>query len=108
MLARDLYSSLPAEDKAKVSSLFGRLAEFGRISNREKFNQLGEKAGSKGHGIWEFKSFQIRFLGVFRPGFRFVIAHGTDIKKSRALSPSDIEIAIRILAEHDARGSGNK
>ncbi|MBI4537596.1 MAG: type II toxin-antitoxin system RelE/ParE family toxin [candidate division NC10 bacterium] len=100
--------SLPDEDKAKVISLFNRLADFGRISNREKFNQLGEKAGPRGRGIWEFKSFQIRFFGEFRAGAKFVIAHGTSTKKSRALSASDIGIAIRILAEHDARRSESK
>lgn len=108
MPARDLYLRLPPEDQAKVSTLFKRLADFGRISNREKFNQLGERAGPKGRHIWEFKSFQIRFLGEFRPGSRFVVAHGTDIKKSRELPPKDIEIAIRVLAEHDARRSGSK
>ena len=108
MPARELYLNLPDEDKAKVLLLFKRLADFGRISNTEKFKQLGEKAGSKGRGIWEFKSFQIRFLGDFRPGHRFILAHGTDIKKANALSGSDIGKAIRILAEHDARGSGKR
>ncbi len=108
MPARDLYLGLPSGDKAKVSSLFNRLAGFGRISNREKFNQLGEKAGPKGRKLWEFKSFQIRFIGDFRPGSRFVVAHGTDSKKARVLSPADIGVAIRILDEHDARGSGKK
>ena len=42
MPARELYLNLPDEDKAKVLLLFKRLADFGRISNTEKFKQLGE------------------------------------------------------------------
>jgi len=37
MPARELYLNLPDEDKAKVLLLFKRLADFGRISNTEKF-----------------------------------------------------------------------
>ena len=106
--ARKVYLSLLDKNKAKVDALFRRLAESGPILNREKFRQLGEKAGTKARGLWEFKSFQIRFIGDFRPGGRFIIAHGLDNKKKDNLPKPDIEKAVRILEEHDSRERGVK
>lgn len=100
--AREFYLELSKGDQAKVMALFRRLADFGQISNREKFKRLGPKAGEKGRGLWEFKSGQIRLIGDFRPGSRFVVAQGT-VKKADDLPKPDIEKAICILAEHDTR-----
>lgn len=100
--AQDFYNALPPPDQAKVLALFQRLADFGRLDNREKFKQLGPKAGEHGKGLWEFKSHQIRLIGDFRPGYRFVVAHGT-IKKQDRLDRADIDRAVRILREHDTR-----
>lgn len=105
--AREFFELLPTEDRAKVNALFRRLAEVGAISNREKFRQLGEKAGSKGRGLWEFKSFQVRLIGDFRTGKRFIIAHGLQKKKDN-LPEQEIKKAIRILEEHDSRERGVK
>lgn len=103
MPAREFYLDvLDDKDKAKILALFQRLAERGEIPNREKFRQLGKKAGPEGRGLWEFKSFQIRFLGDFRPGKRFMVAHGLR-KKRDDLPRADIDKAIRILAEHDEK-----
>lgn len=95
MPAMEVYAGLGAPEKAKILSLFQRLAEFGAISNREKFRQLGEKAGAKGRNLWEFKDHQRRFIGDFRPGRRFVVAHGITDKKQNELRKADIEIAVR-------------
>lgn len=102
MPAREFFYSqtLSHKDRARLLALFQRLADEGRISNREKFRLLGDKAGTKARGFWEFKDFQLRFIGDFRPGRRFVIAHGL-LKKRDNLSPSDIDIATRVLSEHD-------
>ncbi len=100
--ARNYYLSLLEKERAKVNALFRRLAEQGVIYNREKFKRLGQKAGGKGAKLWEFKSFQDRFLGDFRPGKRFLIAHAL-YKQSDNLSQSDIERAVRILEENDLR-----
>jgi len=102
MPAREFYEDLDDKDKAKIQALFQRLAEHGEIRNREKFRQLGKKAGPEGRDLWEFKSFQIRFLGDFRPGKRFVVAHGLR-KKRDDLPKADIYRAVRILAEPDER-----
>lgn len=92
-------TSLSREERQKVIVLFKRLADKGDIANREHFKNLGKSGG----GLWEFKRHQIRFLGDYRPGGRFVVAHGVR-KKKDDLNPSDIKKALRILAEHDARG----
>ena len=104
--ARKVYLSLHDKHKVKIDALFRRLADFGPLSNREKFRQLGEKAGTKARGLWEFKSFQIRFIGDFKPGGRFIVAHGLDNKKKDNLPTPDIEKAVRILEEHDSRERG--
>lgn len=103
MPALEFYQeTLSNSDKAKADTLFKRLAETGRIVNPEKFKNLGERAGPEGRKLYEFKSFQIRFLGAFRPGGRFVIAIGVRKKKDN-LSKSGIKRALQILAQHDAR-----
>ena len=93
------FATLDVADQGKVIALFQRLAETGRISNIEKFKNLGEK----GLGLFEFKSFQIRFIGDFRPGKRFMVALGLR-KKKDDLDRSDIGVAARIMAEHDKGG----
>jgi len=103
MPALEFYQEkLSDSEKAKADALFKRLAETGRIVNDEKFKNLGERAGPAGRKLYEFKSFQIRFLGAFRPGGRFIIAVGVR-KKKDDLNKSDIERALQILAQHDAR-----
>ncbi len=96
------FQQLERRQRAKVLSLLGRLAETGLIINREKFKQLGRKAGKRGRGLWEFKSHQVRLLGDYRCGRRFVVAHGV-IKKRGRLKASDIQKAVRILWEFDHR-----
>ena len=97
--ALDFFKALDADDQRRVLALFGMLAGTGRIPNREKFKSLGEM----GLRLFEFKSFQIRFLGDFRPGKRLVVALGLR-KKKDALDRSDVEAAARIMREDDAAG----
>ena len=59
----------------------------------------------EGSELWEFKSFQHRFLGNFRQNGRFIIAHALQ-KKSDNLPPLDIAKAVRILQENDQREKG--
>lgn len=103
MPAKEEFDRLPDRDKAKVSALFLRLAEMGRIVNREKFRNLGQKSGKRGSGaeLWEFKSFQDRFIGDFRPRNRFLVATYTKKKKDN-LDPSAVARAVRVMAENDA------
>lgn len=98
--AREFFEGLDEQDQAKVLALFGRLANQGRISNGENFKHLGSRAKGEAKSLWEFKKFQIRFIGAYRPGRRFVVAHGL-LKKKDDLQTSDIDKALRILREHD-------
>ena len=102
MPARDYYLALPGKDQAKILPLFQLLANKGFIQNREKFKKLGKRAKGEGSELWEFKSFQHRFLGDFRPNGRFIIAYALQ-KKSDDLPKPDIEKAVRILKENDQR-----
>lgn len=79
--------------------LFERLADHGRIRNNEQFKKLGDR---QGHAIWEFKSYQLRFLGAFTPGGRFLVALGLRKKKNK-LRSADLDRAARILSEHIAQ-----
>ena len=105
MPARSYYSDLPDSDKAKILTLFQLFANQGFLQNREKFKKLGSKAKGKGSELWEFKSFQHRFLGDYRPRSRSIIAHALQ-KKSDNLPTSDIARAVRILQENDQREEG--
>jgi len=101
MPARGDFLHLPEANQDKVMALFKRLAETGRILNREKFRQLGQKSAKKGAELFEFKSFQDRFIGDFRPGRRFLVAAYANKKKDK-LDPADIERAVTVMSENDA------
>jgi hypothetical protein len=96
--AYTFFLALHESYRAKMVALFTRLAATGQIPNREKFKALG----AQGLGLFEFKSFQVRFIGDFRPGKRFVVAHGLQKKKDE-LDPADVQTAARILGENDQR-----
>lgn len=102
MPARSYYLNLSDADKAKINALFQLFVRQGFIKNREKFKKLGDKAKGKGSELWEFKSFQNRFLGDYRPNRRFVIAYALR-KKGDNLPKTDIAKAVRILEESDQR-----
>ena len=95
--ARDFFDALPDPQAAKVQALFNRMAETGKIHNRQKFKKLRDIGGQ---ALWEFKSSQIRFLGRLGPGPTFIVASGLR-KKRGALVPRDLKRAARILDEHD-------
>ena len=103
MPAREYFDGLAEGEKAKVLAVFQLLADQWKITNPEKFGRLGSRAKGDGRKLFKFKSFQQRFLGDYRPGFTFVVAHGT-LKKKDDMDPTDIATAVRVLAEHDKRG----
>ena len=97
--ALEFFEQLSKEEAAKVQVLFERLAERGQIRNNEQFKKLGDR---QGHAIWEFKRYQLRFLGAFTSGSRFLVAHGLRKKKDKHRS-ADLDRAARILTEHMAQ-----
>jgi hypothetical protein len=92
--ARTFFASLSAKDRASLLISFRRLAD-GIRQSREHFKPI------EGQGLFEFKKGQIRLIGDYRPGGRFVIAHGIDNKKQDKLPESAIAKAHRVLAEND-------
>lgn len=90
----EFYNSLDEEEQAKALGLFRRLADSGRIQNKQQFKKLEE-------GLWEFKpTSQVRLFGDHRPGGRFLVAYGVKKKKWKH-SRSDLNKAQRVLAEND-------
>ena len=91
---------LNPDQRTKVLALFKRFADFGPLNNREKLRSLGGQGGRGGKDLFEFKSFQVRLIGDFRKGRRFLVAHGL-IKKQGRLRPQVVARAVRILEQND-------
>jgi len=90
--AADFIEGLSAGDKAKLKALFGRFAEHGYITNREKFKKVADD-------VFEFKSFQIRMF-CYLKNRQVVITHGVK-KKRDDLSPADIDRVRRFRNEYE-------
>ena len=97
--ALEFFSSLSDGDAAKMETLFNRFANTGKIHNQQQFKKLDDV---RGQALFEFKRFQLRFLGGFAPGGQFVVALGLR-KKKDAHSRQHLERAARILNEHHER-----
>lgn len=80
--------------QANIYALFTRLADAGRIDNREKFKKI------EGSSFWEFKSFQVRMPCYFRPDQRVVITHGFT-KKGDRIKKSELSRAESIKSEYE-------
>lgn len=100
--AQAYFHTLSLDDQAKVLRLFRRLADNGFIKNKEQFKKLVINTKGKGIALWEFKSFQHRFLGDYRPNKRFIIAHGLR-KKRDDLPAVEIQKGVEVLQENDDR-----
>jgi len=68
MPAKDFYvNELSEQERGKLKPPITRLADDGRVENRERFKKV---EGTE--ELFEFKLHQIRVLGFFLPGGRFV------------------------------------
>jgi hypothetical protein len=94
--AREFFNGLRRSDQIGLAKSFERLGDDGYIRSKEHFKQI------EGTDLHEFKRFQIRIIGAWRLGGRFLMAHGIDDKKQDKLKRSDIDKAYKILAENDA------
>lgn len=94
MPAREFYDNeLSQQERAKILTLFNRFATMGFINNKEQFKPLCDR-------LFEFKHFQLRFIGGYGPGQGdFSVAVGLKKKKEKH-SQRDLERAKRILSEH--------
>jgi hypothetical protein len=98
---RDFIEGLGDSDKAKVLALIQLLGETGQIRNPEKCRKL------TGTELFELKSFQIRILWFYAPGWRVILAHYA-IKKKDRLRPEDIQKAESLKKKffEDLKGRG--
>lgn len=87
--AGEFLDGLSDSDRTKVDLLFEYLGDQGELRNKEKF-----KVVEGSDKVFEFKSFQIRILGFFAPGYRFILAHGVRKKRDK-LKVSDVKTAER-------------
>jgi hypothetical protein len=91
MPAREFIEGLDPSDQRKLDTLFRRMAETGKIFNREQFKLVeGE--------IFEFKRFQTR-VGCFQVGPRWILTHGFQ-KKGDRWPKAEVIRAERIMREH--------
>jgi hypothetical protein len=93
------------QEKKKAWALLRQLADVGQrlAFQASKFKKLGDQAPSGAKHLFELRpSDQIRFLGDFREGRRFVVAVGVR-KKKDDLRPEDVQRAMRVLAEDKQR-----
>lgn len=102
--ARRFFQELARRERDIVSKNITRLETDGPL--RMTLQQFKSLSGSgKGtDGLWEIKGWQARLIGEFRPGNRFVIAHGL-IKKSSVTTRFGLDaclIARRRLTQYDA------
>ncbi len=91
MPAKEFIESLDKADGRKINVLFKRMAETGRIFNKEKFSKL------EGY-IFEFKSYQVRAL-CFQKSNNWILTHGF-IKKKGRTPRKEIKKAEDIMDEH--------
>lgn len=91
--AQDFLNRLAKKDLVKVVRIVKRLADFGKIYNREQFKKIEGD-------FWEFKSSQIRLPCYFKPGHRLIITHGF-IKKGNEIGPVEIDRMTRIKMEYE-------
>ena len=79
--AFEYYSALTPTERRKVLMLFKRMGDFGRISDKTKFRNEGDK-------IYAFKPQPHRFLSFFVEGRNIIITNAFH-KKSDKLPPSE-------------------
>lgn len=91
MPAKDFIEGLNESDQWKMVTLFARMAEHGKVPNREQFKSVRGK-------IREFKKHQIRVF-CFRKEDRWLLTNGYKKKKDK-LDQGEINRAEWIMREH--------
>lgn len=84
MPAKEFVEGLTVADQAKIVQLFRRMAESGKLPNREQFKLV------RGN-IFEFKKYQIRVF-CFRKDHRWILTNGYT-KKRNKLARAEIDRA---------------
>jgi len=92
--AKKFLNGLSKDDREKISRVIRRLADEGKIGNREQFKKI------EGEDFFEFKNFQIRMPCYFRATGRLIITHGF-MKKEAGIRPEEIARMKRIRNEYE-------
>lgn len=94
MPAKEFIEGLDEGDQRKLDVLFRKMAETGKLFNKEQFKLVKEK-------IYEFKRHQIR-IGCFQVETSWVLTHGFK-KKTDRWPQNELKRAERIREEDLAR-----
>ena len=95
--ALEYIKNLERSDWAKLAKSFVKMAQIGRIHNKERFRKLGGKSGK----IYEFKIHpKVRVL-CFQLGKTWLLTHGFN-KETGNTPPRQIKCAEQIMKEHRA------
>ena len=90
--SREFIESLEMKERAKLLALFLLLANFGKITNKQKFRHERDE-------IWGFKpTSQIR-IAAFHIDEYWILTHGFK-KKSQKWPMAELDRADRIRSEH--------
>ena len=94
--AKKFLNSLSKDDREKILRVIKRLADEGKVTNREQFKKI------EGEDFFEFKNFQIRMPCYFHADGRVIITHGF-LKKGDSIEPDQIYRMKRIRDEYEKR-----
>ena len=90
--AKDFIEDLEMLDQAKLAKSFRKIANVGRINNKERFRKLRGK-------IWEFKTHPKARVLCFQLGKTWFLTHGFN-KETGNTPPRQIDRAESIMKEH--------
>lgn len=93
---KKFLDGLSKSDREKILRIIKRLADEGKVTNREQFKKI------EGENFFEFKNFQIRMPCYFHPDGRVIITHGF-MKKGDSIGPEQIDRMKRICDEYEKR-----
>jgi len=94
--AKKFLQELSKVDREKILRVIRRLADVGKLANREQFKKI------EGEDFFEFKNFQIRMPCYLLGPRRLIITHGF-IKKKAWLRPEEIGRMKRIRDEYEKK-----
>ncbi|HAC32300.1 MAG TPA: hypothetical protein DCF70_06700 [Treponema sp.] len=94
----EYFNSLDSQQQMKLLYLVKRMGDFGKISDKTKFNFEED-------GIWAFKPKPDRFLSFFTSGKKIIITNAFE-KKCQKLPPAEKEKAEKCRADYENRVKG--
>ena len=94
----EYFNSLDSQQQMKLLYLVKRMGDFGKISDKTKFNFEED-------GIWAFKPKPDRFLSFFTSGKKIIITNAFK-KKCQKLPPAEKEKAEICRADYENRVKG--